>query len=59
MSLLLGEREAALAAFKVAEEIIRGGSENSVWSNATLASAALARGDEDAALEALGKAKAL
>jgi tetratricopeptide (TPR) repeat protein len=55
LSLALGEAEKARNAFQRAAEIIGNSHENSVWSNATLATAAIASGDEDKALAALTK----
>lgn len=59
LSLHLGEREAARTAFEQAVAIIRESQENSVWSNATLATAAIVLGDEAAVLAALVKLKSL
>jgi hypothetical protein len=59
LSLLLGEREQAVAALHKAEQAIVRSGERSVWSLATTATARIVRGDEPRALAVLGEIKAL
>jgi tetratricopeptide (TPR) repeat protein len=59
LSLALGDREAAEAAYETAVAVIRRSGERTWWSLATLAGAAIVRGDEAEALSLLGEAGAL
>lgn len=59
LSLFLGERDFALKAFMEAERIIQSSGEDSIWSNATLAAAAIVRDDDAAAIKALTRVRAL
>lgn len=53
LSLQLGESNKAHEAFQRSAEIIKNSNENTVWSNASLATAAIAKDDENTAIAAL------
>jgi tetratricopeptide (TPR) repeat protein len=58
LSLMLGDRDQARAAFQRARDFIAGSTERSVWSYATLASACFAVGEQAEGLRALASVRA-